>query len=328
MNFIWWSMINWRETTGYMDCSISSKLMPDNDSESGTWSARRSSSGREIREDDSHCVCLSTSWISGHLRLADRDQSKSLTKAECEQILMDVMNIELSTSVFKELFHVRRRFIVDLFTWSLFSESTDRVKAFFAATNFSICAIFWRDAQISLKSWRSKWSIRIRERIMETDRRRHVQNEDEQTLDTISMNIDELLDFLRQSQKVSWTHIDLCIRISICLLASRCPLPIGGEPRTLLTGSYNDASTSPWIDQWIRTERRIQTAKSSQSRRFVSSINKSLSHGIYFQAFAIYSCPLSAHWWSHGVLITSIKTWTGRLTQTSIVLVLIHVIAS
>ena len=38
---------------------------------------------------------------------------------------------------------------------------------------------------------------------METDRRRHVQNEDEQTLDTISMNIDELLDFLRQSQKVS-----------------------------------------------------------------------------------------------------------------------------
>ena len=50
---------------------------------------------------------------------------------------------------------------------------------------------------------------------METDQQRHVHNEDEQTLDSIAMNIDDLLEFLRDTQKVSVTHFDQPTVVSV-----------------------------------------------------------------------------------------------------------------
>lgn len=49
---------------------------------------------------------FSISWILSQLRFADKDQSNTMTKFECQQLLNNSLNIDLSEDIFQKLFQV------------------------------------------------------------------------------------------------------------------------------------------------------------------------------------------------------------------------------
>ncbi|CAF2740806.1 unnamed protein product [Rotaria sp. Silwood2] len=111
-----------------------------------------------------------TNWILSHLRFGDKDKSNTITKLECQQLLADSLNVELPEDVFEKLFQETDKNGENILTPDEFINF------------FQVLA-----RRIDLYEIMQKY----------------VENGDEQTIETICMNINELLYFLRTVQNQS-----------------------------------------------------------------------------------------------------------------------------
>ncbi|CAF1280178.1 unnamed protein product [Rotaria sordida] len=108
-----------------------------------------------------------TNWILSHLRFGDKDKSNTITKPECQQLLADSLNIELPEDVFEKLF-----------------QETDKNGE----------GILTPDEFINF------FHVLARRIDLYEIMQKYVKNANEQTIETICMNINELLYFLRTVQ--------------------------------------------------------------------------------------------------------------------------------
>ena len=153
-------------------------------------------------------------WILSYFRLADKDRSGTLTKRECRRLLTDSLNAKVPEAVFEKLFQVKS---IDDFWISIPLDRRKQIKVakvFSLPMNSSISFMLLLVERISMKSCKSqaKKSRLIPSTIFSSFR--YVKNGDRQSIETISMTIEELLYFLRFVQNVSQSLIvDRSIRL-------------------------------------------------------------------------------------------------------------------
>ncbi|CAF3886376.1 unnamed protein product, partial [Rotaria sp. Silwood1] len=112
-------------------------------------------------------IIYDTNWILSHLRFGDKDKSNTITNLECQQLLADSLNVELPEDVFEKLF-----------------QETDKNGK----------GILTPDEFIKF------FQILARRMDLYEIMQKYVENADEQTIETICMNINELLYFLQTVQ--------------------------------------------------------------------------------------------------------------------------------
>ncbi|CAF3956430.1 unnamed protein product [Rotaria sp. Silwood1] len=112
-------------------------------------------------------VLSETNWILSYFRLADKDKSGTLTKRECRRLLTDSLNAKVPEDVFEKLFQ---------------------------ETDISGEGLLNPDEFINF------FRVLTRRIDLYEVMQKYVKNVDQQTIDTICMNINELLYFLRTVQ--------------------------------------------------------------------------------------------------------------------------------
>ncbi|CAF1230912.1 unnamed protein product [Adineta ricciae] len=125
---------------------------------------------RCAQNQQQHHTIRDTNWILSQLRFADKDKSSTMDRTECQQLLVNSLNVQLAEDVFENLFNVEAanknadgHLTPDEF-FDFFQNLTQRDDLFELMQKF-------------------------------------VENGDEQSIDTIFMNVNELLHFLQTVQK-------------------------------------------------------------------------------------------------------------------------------
>ena len=109
------------------------------------------------------------SWILNYLRFADKDNSNSMNKRECRKLLTDSLNIELDETIFEQIY-----------------QDADR-------NNRGI---------LNPEDFIRFFHLLARRNDLFQLMKKFVKNGDQYTIETISMDINELFDFLTEIQNV------------------------------------------------------------------------------------------------------------------------------
>ncbi|CAF3993528.1 unnamed protein product [Rotaria sp. Silwood2] len=111
------------------------------------------------------------SWVLNYFRLADKDKSNSLSKRECRKLLTDSLNVKVPNGIFESLF-----------------EQADKSQ----------------EGLLSPEEFLNFFQLLTRRKDLYEIMQKYTKNGYTESMDTIHMNVDELLSFLRtvQNQKL------------------------------------------------------------------------------------------------------------------------------
>ncbi|UJR35038.1 hypothetical protein I4U23_027814 [Adineta vaga] len=144
-------------------------LMADDAQTRNSWiSGLQYLINRSLQNQQQQHVIRDTNWILSHLRFSDKDKSSTMDKTECQQLLTNSLNIQLTDETFEKLF----------------DNANKNGDGHLTADEFL-------DFFQNLTQRQDLYELM----------QKYVENGDEQIIDTIYMNVDELLYFLQIIQK-------------------------------------------------------------------------------------------------------------------------------